>query len=142
MSSQIILADVMTPAPKTIAASAHLTEAAAMMQTLRVNHLPVTDGSVVESIITDRDIKRFTLPAHKLSDDEDLLVSDIATTRAFVADINDPLVLVLEQMNEKQAGAVIVLKDGELAGIFTETDACRVLARELRSQEATATPAA
>lgn len=135
MSRKLTLSDVMTPAPKTISASSHLSEAKAMMEDLGVNHLPVVDGSVVESIITDRDIKRFTLPAHKLSDDEDLLVRDIATTRAFVADRSDPLKVVLEQMINRRTAAVVILDQGELAGIFTETDACRVLAEMLQAEE-------
>jgi len=122
------LRDVMTPSPKTIAIDAHLSDAQAMMEKLGVNHLPVMDSGIVESIITDRDIKRFTLPAHKLSADEDLLVSDIASTRAFIADVDDPLEKVLRSMMEQENAAVVVLEQGELTGIFTETDACRVLA--------------
>ncbi len=134
MSQQLTLADVMTPAPTTISATAHLSAAQALMAELGVNHLPVMDGSLVESIITDRDIKRFTLPAHKLAEGEDLLVSDIATTRAFVADKSDPLESVLRQMLKQHTAAVVVLDQGELAGIFTETDACRVLAELLTTK--------
>ncbi len=132
----LTLSDVMTPAPKTIDASARLTEARDMMEELSVNHLPVMDNSVVESILSDRDIKRFTLPAHKIADDEDLLVRDIATGRAFVADGNDSLKAVLPQMVRQRASAVVVLDQGELAGIFTETDACRVLAELLPAGDA------
>ena len=128
MTRELTLSDVMTPAPKTIPVSARLTEAKAAMEDLGVRHLPVMDGTVVDSIISDRDIKRFTLPAHKIADYEDLLVRDIATTRAFVADSRDPLKAVLRQMARQRTAAVVVLDQGELAGIFTEADACRVLA--------------
>ena len=129
------LSDVMTPAPKTISGSAHLTEAKALMETLGIRHLPVMDNGVVDSIITDSDIKRFTLPAHKIGDDENLAVRDIATTRAFVADCGDSLNAVLRQMLKQRIAAVVVLDQGELAGIFTETDACRVLAELLPDEE-------
>ena len=135
MPRHLTLSDVMTPAPRTIDASARLTAAKALRAELAVNHLPVMDDSVVESIISDRDIKRFTLPAHKIADDEDLLVKDIATTRAFVADARDSLQTVLDQMLKQRTGAVVVLDEGELAGIFTETDACRVLAELLQDGE-------
>ena len=134
VSRQLTLSDVMTPAPRTITASAHLTEAKALMEEHNINYLPVTEGTVVESIITDRDIKRFTLPAHKISPDENLLVSDIATTRAFVADAQDPLAAVLHQMLSRRTSAVVVLKEGELAGIFTESDACKVLLEFLEQE--------
>jgi len=122
------LGEVMTNSPLTIAITATLAEARALMESLGVRHLPVMDGSLVESVISLRDIERFTLPAHSLNQDEELLVSDVAPTRAFAADVNDPLARVVSVMAERQMGAVIALDQGELAGIFTETDVCRVLA--------------
>lgn len=131
MNNDLKLGDVMTPSPKTIGVDARLSEAHALMLELGVNHLPVMENGSVESIISDREIQRFTLPAHKLADDEDLLVRDIATARSFVADIADPLEKVLRQMVDRRTEAVVVLNQGELAGIFTESDACRVLAELL-----------
>jgi len=128
MATILTLGDVMTPSPITISGDARLSDAATLMEELGVNHLPVVENGVVESIITDRDIKRFTLPAHKLEDDEDLLASDLGSTRAFVADINDPLPEVLRRMISQETEAVVVLDQGDLVGIFTETDACRLLA--------------
>lgn len=128
------LQDVMTLSPQTISIEATLSQAKVQMEKLQVHHLPVMDGTLVESVISDRDIKRFTLPAHRISQDEELLVRDIAPTRAFAADINDPLDRVVALMAERHMGAVIALDQGELAGIFTETDACRVLARLLSGQ--------
>lgn len=125
------IGEVMSRSPATIAITATLTEARVKMELLQVNHLPVLDDNLVESVISDRDIKRFTLPAHKISKDEELLVADIVPTRAFAADIHDPLDKVLALMAERHMGAVIVLEEGELAGIFTETDACRLLANLL-----------
>lgn len=124
----LTLGDVMTPSPTTIAIDATLTEAQSLMHRLGVNHLPVMAGTLVESVISARDIERFTLPAHPISEEEEMLVSDIAPGRTFAADIADPLHRVVALMAERHVGAVIVLNQGELAGIFTEIDALRVLA--------------
>ncbi len=124
---------VMTPSPSSIASDSTLSQAKALMERLQVNHLPVLEKGVVESVMSDRDIKRFTLPAHVISQDEELLVSDISPPGAFLADIDDPLDRVLDCMLEHHLGVVIVLDQGELAGIFTETDACRILAELLRA---------
>ncbi|MFA5493403.1 MAG: CBS domain-containing protein [Porticoccaceae bacterium] len=132
---KLTLGDVMTPSPLTIPIHATLSEAKAQMDDLRVNHLPVMDGTLVESVISNEDIKRFTLPAHRIKMGEELLVSDIAPARAFAADINDPLEKVVGVMAERRMGVVIALNQGELAGIFTETDACRVLTALLADQE-------
>ena len=134
MSRNLTLSDVMTPAPRTISVDAHLSDAQALMEELGVEQLPVMAGNVVEAVVFARDIARFTLPAHKLTREEDLLVGDIATTKAYVAESTDPLISVLERMVSNHASAVIVLNQGELAGIFTEGDACRVLAGILAGQ--------
>src|SRR5690554_2430099 len=97
---KLTLGDVMTPSPLTIPIHATLSEAKAQMDDLRVNHLPVMDGTLVESVISNEDIKRFTLPAHRIKMGEELLVSDIAPARAFAADINDPLEKVVGVMAE------------------------------------------
>jgi CBS domain-containing protein len=128
----LTLGQVMTPNPHTIDISNTLSNAKSRMEALQVSHMPVMDGDLVESIVSDRDIKRFTLPGHELRKDEELLVSDICPMRAYLADINDPLYIVLNVMYEKHIGAVIALKDGDLAGIFTETDACRLLMETLK----------
>jgi len=128
----LTLGQVMTPNPHTIDITNTLSNAESRMEALQVSHMPVMDGDLVESIISDRDIKRFTLPGHEMRKDEELLVSDICPMRAYVADVNDPLDIILSVMNEKHIGAVIALKDGDLAGIFTETDACRLLMEKLR----------
>ncbi|WIO73201.1 CBS domain-containing protein [Porticoccaceae bacterium LTM1] len=126
------LGEVMTASPTTIDINATLSQAKVLMEQLGVDHLPVMDNEVVETIVSDRDIKRFTLPAHELREDEEPLVRDITPVRASLADFNDPLDRVLDVMHDRHVSAVIVLKEGELAGIFTETDACGLLASLLR----------
>jgi acetoin utilization protein AcuB len=48
--------------------------------------------------------------------------------------VADPLDRVLDAMTEKRLGSVLVLKEGELAGVFTASDACQLLAELLRDQ--------
>lgn len=124
-----LLRDVMTASPIYVDIGAPVSEAEALMKKHQVNHLPVMADGTLESIISDRGIKRVTLPGHRFSGEEELLVSDICPSRAYVADINDPLDKILNTMVDEHISAVIVLADGELAGIFTERDACRMLAQ-------------
>lgn len=127
------IGEVMTPSPVTIDAKATLTRARQRMEELGIKHLPVMVNGVVESVVSDREIKRFTLPGHKAGPGEELLVEDVVPHRAVVADRRDPLDQVLKSMMESRVEAVIVLDEGELAGIFTETDACNVLVNILSS---------
>jgi len=122
---------VMTPFPYHIDIRARLSDAAALMHEHGIRHLAVMDGDSLESIISERDIERTHIPGH-LNDDTNLLVGDICPSRAFIADISDPLDRILDVMSEKRLGAVLVTKDGELAGIFTSSNACQRYAELLR----------
>jgi acetoin utilization protein AcuB len=124
------LLSLMTPFPYHIDAKASLVEARDMMSAYDIHHLPVMDDGELETIISDRDIARVTSLGHRLEEDN-LQVKDVCPPRAYFADVADPADRVLRVMAEKHIGAVIITKDGELAGIFTDMDACRVLASEL-----------
>jgi CBS domain-containing protein len=50
-----------------------------------------------------------------------------------MVDSNTPLDHVVEEMAERRIGSALVTHHGTLAGIFTVTDACRVLAEILKS---------
>ncbi len=130
--SSLTVGAAMTADPITINGNARLSEAARLMDERGIHHLPVVINGVVESIVSDRDIRRFLLPGHKLSRDEEPLVRDICPVRIYLADMDDPLDRILDAMVSTGIGAVPVLRHGELAGIFTRHDACRVLAEQLR----------
>ena len=126
------LVSVMTPFPHAININEPAYRAEEMMQQHGFRHLPVLDDGNIESIISERDIARASSFGHSLKDEKSLLVSDICSPRVFIADVSDPLDKILDVMAEKHIGAVIVAKEGELAGIFTDSDACSLLSDLLR----------
>lgn len=123
--------EVMTPNPVAIDCEATLSEARQLMARLGVRHLPVTTCGVVEGIINERDIQLFSVPGHNYPPEDELHIKDISSTRIHVADVEDPLGAVLGVMLSNHLDAVVLLRDGEMAGIFTEADACRILAKQL-----------
>ena len=126
-----LLEDAMTADPVGIEASSSLAKAEELMNRSEVQHLAVTDASGPIGIISKQDLLRISSPAHSLADD-DLLVADILRIRRYIADVSDPLDRVLDIMVNDGIEAVLVLNDGELAGIFTSTDACSLLAELLK----------
>lgn len=128
------LADVMTASPIYIEASATIEAARDMMANHQVHRLPVMENGLLEGILSERDIKYASLPGHRPSSDEQLTVADLCPTRAYIADINDPLDKVVNIMSEQKIAEVIVLNEGELAGIYTDSDCCHVLAELLNYQ--------
>jgi acetoin utilization protein AcuB len=126
------LLSVMTPFPYHIEANQTVDEALGMMHTHDIRHLPVMVEGNIESLISDRDVKRAQLIGHRGAADADMLVGDICPASASYADVHDPLDQVLELMIERRVEAIVVLKDGTPVGIFTDTDACRTLIALLR----------
>jgi acetoin utilization protein AcuB len=129
-----LLIDVMTQSPLYVEADVTIEGAKALMEQHNIRHLPVMENGVLEGILSERDIKYASLPGHRPTADDQLSVADLCPTRAYIADINDPLNKVVEIMAQQNIAEVIVLKDGELAGIYTDSDCCKVLSELLKTQ--------
>ena len=121
----------MTPFPHSVDIKAPITEAQAFMEEHGIHHLPVTEDGVLIGIVTARDITLLIGPAFDYPDPGNLTVTDAMVTEAHVVDLETPLTRVAETMAERQLGSALVTRHGKLAGIFTVTDACRVLAEHL-----------
>lgn len=125
---------LMSAFPYHVPATMPLQEAEALMHDKQIHHLVVTreDGSF--SLISERDLQHHqSLYGNQSAGD--LLVNDICVDAVICADINDRADRVMDAMAERHLGSVVVLREGELAGIFTTTDACRHFASLLREQE-------
>ena len=114
---------VMVPFPYSITSNAALTDAEAMMKQHNIHHLPVVDNEDIIGIISARDLLKAVSLGHKLDDIDGLEVGDLVTHRAYMVDINDPLSEVLTSMVDNHIGSAIVLREGDIAGIFTAIDA-------------------
>ena len=64
----------------------------------------------------------------------EVTVKDVFLDNPYIVDLNERLDNVLKTMAEKHIGAVLVTRNGKLAGVFTSTDACEGFARYLRDQ--------
>ena len=118
-----VLASVLTPFPYHIESSASITEAEEMMKEHNIRHLIVMEDGDIYGILSDRELQHHGA-LYGMDKNSDLSVSDICPNSFVVADIHDPLDKVLQVMAEKQLGSIVALREGELAGIFTTTDAC------------------
>lgn len=124
----------MTPFPYSIEAEANLLEAEKMMAVHAIRHLPVKKHGALVGVVTDRDLKRAADPSLGLPGKTDLAVRDVMWGEAYVVDLNERLDKVLLHLAEAHVSSALVVRQGLLAGIFTTTDACRVLGEFLRSQ--------
>jgi CBS domain-containing protein len=125
----------MTPFPYSIDIDAPLSEARAFMQHHRIRHLPVTAHRAIVGIVTDRDIKLMLGPDFAYPPERELKVRDACAEDPYVVPASTPLALVAETMAKRHIGSAVITKKDALVGIFTSTDACRVLAQLLRPHE-------
>jgi acetoin utilization protein AcuB len=124
---------VMTPFPYVVQVDDSVLYAREVMVRHQVRHLPVKDGNALAGVLTDRDLKRAFDPDLGLPPKDELFVRDVFQPEAYVVESSQPLDEVLDHMVTEHIGSALVAKDGHLVGIFTATDACRVLCRHLRS---------
>lgn len=117
---------MMTPFPYHVEAEAPLAEARALMAEHDIHHLPVKRGDQITGVIAMRDLPPMGADAARA-------VSEIATGDPYVVDINARLDDVALTMAARHIDCVLVTRDGHLAGLFTTTDACRLLGEHLRA---------
>lgn len=119
---------VMTPFPWSIEASRAVEEAWQMMAEHGIRHLPVTESGELIGLVSGRDLGlamdvRLGTPRAR-----GITVGDLCERDPFVVDLGTPVETVARQMAERRLGSALVTRQGRLVGIFTTTDACRLLA--------------
>lgn len=123
------IGDHMTPMPVCIPIDEDLDAAVTLMQKHGVRHLPVVDGNDLAGILSDRDLAiiESLLPAGEW---ETISVAEAMTPKPYTVSPDADLSEVAARMAERKYGsAVVANEDGRVLGVFTTTDALRVLAR-------------
>jgi len=111
----------MTKTPFSIEKDAALLEAATLMQSHHIRHLPVLYQGKIEGILTSTDVN--LIRGLKNFDIEKLKVYDCFTPNPYIVHPDTLLNVVMEEMAEKKYGSVLVEDHGHLVGIFTWIDA-------------------
>lgn len=114
----------MTPFPYAVHHDARVSEAIALLAEHAFHHLPVTEHGRVSGIVTDQDLA--TIPPQ-------WRVRHVVKP-AYIVEAHEPLDRVLGEMIAKHHSAAVVTRHGKLAGVFTCTDACKLLLRMLRER--------
>ena len=125
--SHYVIGDVMHPAPHTIGVGQSVEFAKKQMASLGVRHLPVLDGGRCVGIVSDRDIKlAYALENAKAGA---MTLKDICSLDVYEVPPTEPLASVAQYMADAVIGSAIITEHGKVVGIFTTTDACKVLAK-------------
>ena len=123
------IAKYMTPLPHSIGAKQPLGRAVEFMREHRVRHLPVLHGGELVGILSDRDVVLLEGLSGALTDE--ILVEEAMTSEPYSVAGDVALAEVLKVMADRKIGAALVVEDNRVIGIYTSTDAVRMLAGRL-----------
>lgn len=123
------ISEAMTRAPQCIQHGEPLHQAHRLMRGRRIRHLPVLDGEKLVGVVSERDL--YLLETLRNVDGGKEPVSEAMTERPFSVTPDVPVQEVVEEMRHKKYGSAIVVDHHHVIGIFTRTDALRVLGQLL-----------
>jgi len=121
---------VMTPFPHAVEGHESVAAARRLMTANGIHHLPVLESGRLQGILTMRDVERVEAISEQSA--ETTRVGEVCRFPVYAVDLDEPLDNVLVHMANERLGSVLVLRHDRIAGIFTVTDACRLLAVHLR----------
>ena len=125
----MLIKDVMTDCPHTVGAGQTIAVAKKLMSEHSIRHLPVQQSGKLIGILSERDV--YFADRLQPEDPDSLKVSDVCTLDPEVFEPSMDLKQVSEQMANSGQGCALVAEGDSLCGIFTTTDACRVLSSVL-----------
>ena len=117
---------LMTPQPITIGRQETLATAHRTMREHRIRHLPVLERGELIGVVTQRDL--YFLETLRGVDLEEDIVEDAMTTDTYAVTPDAPISAVAKSMARHRYGCAVVIERGKVAGIFTATDALRLVA--------------
>ena len=141
MNAQLVR-NWMTPNPITITLQTTLPEARRLMEEHFVRRLPVIHKGRLVGIVTRGDIREAqastatTLSAHELNYLLDHLpAKEFMAYEPITISADAPVGEAARRMQQHKIGALPVVEDGELVGIITESDLCRLVIAQSESLE-------
>ncbi|MBI3129057.1 MAG: CBS domain-containing protein [Candidatus Tectomicrobia bacterium] len=128
--------EVMTSPVETLDRNDTLSLAGDLMKMKRIRHLPVLEDGALVGIVSQRDLFRAGLSTvmgfgAKAQQEfmRTVLVKEVMTENVVTVSPEDEVAEAARLMLEKQIGCLPVVDDGKLAGLVSESDLVRLVAR-------------
>ena len=122
----------MTSSPATIEADRSLAEAHRVMRRHGIRHLPVTAAGSLVGILSLRDLH--LLETLRGVDPEKVTVDEAMTRSPYSVDPGAPVEEVARILADNKWGSAVVVDGGKVVGMFTTTDALKLLGRLLKNE--------
>lgn len=128
----LLIRDVMTPAPVSIPHDFSLADAAERMFEAKIRHLPVIEGGHLVGLVSERDLA--VLSSIPSVDRRKVRVEQAMSSQPHTCKPTDPLVEVVRGMVDHKQGSAVVMDNGDLVGIVTTIDALALLVNFLEAR--------
>lgn len=122
------LTRAMTPFPYSVDIGATIVEARRLMVAHGIRHLPVMRSGELVGVIAESDLRAVIATHDDASAEDRILVGTVCGRAPYVVEITDSLERVMREMAARQTSCALVVKQGKLVGILTDTDAYLLLA--------------
>lgn len=100
-------------------------DAYAQMIKSRVHHLPVIENGKAVGIISDRDLQF----VKDFGQNDEILCQDIMTSDPYVSSVETSISDICEEMVSRRINSALISDEkNQIVGIFTSTDALKILA--------------
>lgn len=124
------ISDHMIQRPYSVGPDHPIADAMELMRDCIIRHLPVVEDERLVGLVSERDLKAALSNERAKS----LTVADIMKRDVYVVSRNTPISEVCNTMADNKMGSVVVVNaDRQAIGIFTTTDALRLLAETIES---------
>ena len=111
---------------------AKITDVYRLMQKNRIRHVPVVKGGEAVGIISDKDVNFVSYAGFAT----ELVASDVMSSDVYSVTPETPLATMVSHMARKKINSALIHdENGKIAGIFTSTDALKILASAIEAEE-------
>ena len=124
--------DIMTPDPMTLAPSALIREAYALMRQRWFRHVPIEEEGVLVGIISMTDIGRLGARVPEILATP---IRDVMSTNLVTVKPEEAVEVAAATMAVRKINCLLVVVDAKLVGIVTTYDLLDALARSLREAQ-------
>lgn len=140
-ATPILVRDWMVRDPFTMSPQATMAEAAAVLESHRIRHLPITDAGRLVGMLSDRDVLLASMPRpRREANHPDALlrlvrVEQVMTRDPVTVGPDAPIEEAARLMLDRRFGALPVVEGERLVGIISQGDLLKVLVRLLPAIE-------
>ncbi len=118
--------ECMSHLPAEVDRSGSLTTVVRHMHEQHCHHVPIMDGPRLYGILSREDLHELVLRGETSTDD--LVAGDVCTRDVLTVEPMTPIVEVAQTMLDRKVSSALVMESDVLVGIFTSTDALRMIA--------------